>query len=780
MLRTTRRVARHLSIALFLASCVALPTSQSHAQSWPDISRPTQTKAGGGSKDAALIVAIEDYSHVSDIPGARDNAIAWVKWLTGSRGLARKRIRTLYDGEATELAIPKKAAEVAKLVRPGGTVWVVFIGHGAPSKDGKDGLLVGVDARQTADGLYGRSVSQKDVVALLAGGRQRRTVAVIDACFSGNDGAGKQLAKGLQPLVVHTLAASSAVVLTAGTAAQFAGPLPGLRRPAFSYLALGALRGWGDEDGDGEVTPAEVASWSRDVLATVVKGRTQTPQVSGPGLDEGLVSARERAPDLTDIIDPAGRPDRSGGDDEWHPGEEQQALVRFESKPAGAIVMLDGELLCQKTPCSKAVQQGSHEVRMLMERYVTRQERIGLAAEREVSWSLVPDFGTLSVTSKPTGLSVRVDGREVGETPIAGHEVGVGPHRVVIGGRCHYDAEQRVTVARGGSKKVHLSPRSKPAGLKVRAVDDAGNDLAADVYVDGMKVGRTPGVFEVSVCAEEVEVRHAELGSWSETPGLREKRTVSLTAKFKRGGLTWVRLAAGAFSMGSTEGSDDEKPVHTVRLDAFEMSKSEVTVGQYRECVKAGKCSEHHLRGYEWPGQIEFTKDSRCNWSHGDRTDHPINCVDWSQATSFCAWAGGRLPTEAEWEYAARSGGKSRTYPWGDEKATCSRAVMDDGGNGCGEGGAWPVCSKPRGNTTQGLCDMAGNVWEWASDWYSSDYYGSSPARAPRGPKSGSFRVLRGGSWLFPAGPLRAADRGGHSPGYRYTYLGFRCVRSYP
>lgn len=309
-----RRGQRCLVTALtaFAALALLAAPSVSHAQSWPDISAAPAKKAGGGSKDAALVIAIEDYTIVSDIPGARANATAWVKWLSKSRGVPRTRIRTLYDGQATELAIPKKAAEVAKLARPGGTVWLVFIGHGAPSKDGKDGLLVGVDARQTADGLYGRSVAQHDVLATLATGRQERTVAVIDACFSGSDSSGKRLAPGLQPLVVATSSAvQSATLLTAGASDEFAGPLPGAARPAFSYLALAALRGWGDQDGDGHVTAAEVASWSQDVLATAVHGRTQTPQASGSGLDAPLATAAEEGPDLSSILDPGAPPARA-------------------------------------------------------------------------------------------------------------------------------------------------------------------------------------------------------------------------------------------------------------------------------------------------------------------------------------------------------------------------------------------------------------------------------------------------------------------------------------
>jgi iron(II)-dependent oxidoreductase len=142
--------------------------------------------------------------------------------------------------------------------------------------------------------------------------------------------------------------------------------------------------------------------------------------------------------------------------------------------------------------------------------------------------------------------------------------------------------------------------------------------------------------------------------------------------------------------MGSDDGNGDEKPVHRVTVPTFEMTKTQVTVDQYKACVDAGACTAPDSGG-------------ACNWGQSDRGKHPINCVDWQQAQAYAQWAGGRLPTEAEWEYAARSGGRDWKYPWGDEEATCQRAVMDDRGWGCGRDTTWPVCSKPSGNTTQGL-----------------------------------------------------------------------------
>jgi formylglycine-generating enzyme required for sulfatase activity len=219
--------------------------------------------------------------------------------------------------------------------------------------------------------------------------------------------------------------------------------------------------------------------------------------------------------------------------------------------------------------------------------------------------------------------------------------------------------------------------------------------------------------------------------------------------------------------MGSSPGDSDEKPAHRVTVASFQMGKSEVTVGQYRRCVQAGSCTAPDTGG-------------NCNWGKSVREDHPVNCVDWDQARAFATWAGARLPSEAEWEYAARSGGRSQTYPWGDEAPTCSRAVMDDGGTGCGRKSTWPVCSKAAGNTAQGLCDMAGNVWEWVQDWYHDTYAGAPTDGSAWESPTGSSRVARGGSWNFDAWILRASSRNWGRPGNRRSYLGFRLVRSIP
>jgi eukaryotic-like serine/threonine-protein kinase len=237
-----------------------------------------------------------------------------------------------------------------------------------------------------------------------------------------------------------------------------------------------------------------------------------------------------------------------------------------------------------------------------------------------------------------------------------------------------------------------------------------------------------------------------------------------------------VRVPAGSFLRGNGlpegEGNPDERPQKSILLDAFSIDKQEVTVARYRKCVQAGACTVRHLTGQGWGKQV--VENERCNWGKSGRDDHPVNCVDWNQAKTYCAWAGKRLPTEAEWEKAAR-GTDGREYPWGREEPTCQRAAIVS----CGKEGTQPAGStSPAGDSPYGAQDMAGNVKEWVSDWYAEDYYVSSPAKNPTGPPSGTDRVLRGGSMNYHPGSLRVALRFPNTPEYRGFDTGFRCVRT--
>ncbi len=262
-----------------------------------------------------------------------------------------------------------------------------------------------------------------------------------------------------------------------------------------------------------------------------------------------------------------------------------------------------------------------------------------------------------------------------------------------------------------------------------------------------------------------------------------ERQETRVEVVLTGGGGEMVLVPAGAFWMGcnpevDSECEDDEKPGRNVHLDAFQIDKTEVTVEQYGRCVQAGRCKK--------PRTSVGISANYYNWEKPGREKHPINGVDWSDAKSFCEWSGKRLPTEAEWEKAAR-GTDGWKYPWGHQEANCESTVMDDRStrgsagdktDGCGEDRTWPVCSKEIGNSLYGLCDMAGNLWEWVLDRYKKDYYSGGPRRNPSGPVSGKERVLRGGSWYEEPSSARASNRYYLDPVLRDDRYEFRCARS--
>jgi serine/threonine-protein kinase len=238
---------------------------------------------------------------------------------------------------------------------------------------------------------------------------------------------------------------------------------------------------------------------------------------------------------------------------------------------------------------------------------------------------------------------------------------------------------------------------------------------------------------------------------------------VGSTLTREKDGIVMVYVPAGPFEMGSNDGDSDEKPVHTVNLDAFWIDQTEVTNAMYALCVQAGLCSPPSNNTYYINSTYAF---------------HPVVHVSWLQANRYCAWAGDRLPSETEWEKAARGGLEGKKYPWGDESPTCQAGARNGAQYGGCNGRTKPIKTfQPNG---YGLYDMAGNVWEWVADWYDSDYYSNSPSSNPTGPSSGQYRVLRGGSSNYDSSYIRSTYRYRYSPDYSDYLLGFRCARSSP
>jgi formylglycine-generating enzyme required for sulfatase activity len=253
----------------------------------------------------------------------------------------------------------------------------------------------------------------------------------------------------------------------------------------------------------------------------------------------------------------------------------------------------------------------------------------------------------------------------------------------------------------------------------------------------------------------------------------------------------WVAMPAGTFAMGGgnlthpdavpVEVFQPDGPIHTVQVPAFELARAEVTVAQYRLCVQAGSCTVPNMKDYTCSPSAGTAEN---NWLASDRSDHPVNCVTPAQGAEFCSWAGARLPSEAEWEYAARSGGQDKLYTWGEAAPTCNLAAIRfphstcDGkpySCECGDR-SLPVCSKRVGDTDQGVCDMTGNVSEPVADAYHETYEGAPTD----GSAWGAFDdngIARGASYVsYAPYLLRVTSRAQHHA-YASVLMGIRCAR---
>ncbi|MBD3286076.1 SUMF1/EgtB/PvdO family nonheme iron enzyme [candidate division WOR-3 bacterium] len=278
----------------------------------------------------------------------------------------------------------------------------------------------------------------------------------------------------------------------------------------------------------------------------------------------------------------------------------------------------------------------------------------------------------------------------------------------------------------------------------------------------------------------KITLKKYEYLDWEKTVTVRTHETAyaDATLETDAAGIEWILIPAGWFAMGSTtddpDAWPDEFPQHDVYLDAYYISKYEITNAQYAEFLNEhGNTYHGHTcmgitgegSGIDSAGTTYYVKAGMASY--------PAIYITWYGAKAFSEWAGGRLPTEAEWEKAAR-GDDARLYPWGNTYPTNAHANY---GKNVNE--PTPVGAYPDGESPYGLLDMAGNVTEWISDWYDGDYYEVSPDTNPQGPESGSYPVKRGGNWWFAQTKIRCASRhtDPQDPFLGYDDSGFRPVK---
>jgi formylglycine-generating enzyme required for sulfatase activity len=408
------------------------------------------------------------------------------------------------------------------------------------------------------------------------------------------------------------------------------------------------------------------------------------------------------------------------------------------------------------------------------EPYLDMLRRLGaddslIAALRQANKAVTPALVITTSADAEVRLGDVFNGRASpqGELTIRANP---GVHTLKISLKGKKDYEQQVTLVGGQTTKIQAALVDLPGSIQVRT------SPGAEVFLDDSSRGTVGGggllvVPDLAAGAHELRVTARGKKEFRQTITVLAGQESSIDAvlvEFKepplpagavrenqKDGLKYVRIPSGTFQMGCSPGDksceNNEKPSHQVGVTkAFWIGQTEVTVGAY-------KCFEE-ASGRQMPHAPDFNNA----WTNDNL---PIVNVTWDEASAYCMWAGGRLPTEAEWEYAGRGGSREARYGNLDDIAWY-------GGN---SGQRRHEVARKRANGF-GLYDLLGNAWEWVNDWYDERYYQNSPSQDPSGPSSGQDRVLRGGSWISNPRNIRISVRGWSDPAGR-SYAGFRCVR---
>ena len=469
------------------------------------------------------------------------------------------------------------------------------------------------------------------------------------------------------------------------------------------------------------------------------------------------------------------------------------AEVTISTTPAASI-LIDGSPRGTGTLTTRLL-AGVYSVKAELDKHHPAQQQLTVVAGKPqaVTLTLTPRVGKLDVATTPFDATITLNGREYGTTPSTIKDLLVGSYTLTLKKQGYGTVTRTITIAEGQTTEVN---ETLPTGMEVTL---ASTPSGAQLWVDGVAAGTTPykatlaygshtvrlvnGTREVS---QAISVAQGGQARWE----FDVAELADFTEHVAGVAIELVAVRGGTFTMGCTgeqgsECDDDERPAHTVTVGNFYLGRYEVTVAQFKAFIdETGYKTDADKRtggygSYIWNGSSWEKKDGvnwMCDASGSKRPqseyNHPVIHVSWNDAVAYCEWLSRktgkryRLPTEAEWEYAARGGTHSRGYRYAGSSSP-DEVAWYDGNSG---GRTHPVGQKQPNEL--GLHDMTGNAWEWCADWYGS--YSSDSQTNPQGPAGGSCRVLRGGSWNDSARYCRVSNRSDNYPYIRDDFYGFR------